>query len=175
MSTAPPFHFCYHCGASEFETRSWREVKCVSCGFRQFVTPTPAAVALVLDKKDRLLLMRRAHEPGFGKLGLPGGVIEPWQSGEEACSREVAEETGVTVPASAWRYLATLCNRYLFQNYEWPTLDVVYVARVEHFDDAAIIDGEASEIAMVPLADVQADELAFQTHADAVNRLRAQS
>ncbi len=173
MSQPPPFRFCYHCGSSALETKSWREVKCTGCGFRQFVTPTPTAVALVLDKAGCLLLMRRAHEPGFGKFGLPGGVIEPWQSAEEACSREVMEETGVTVPVEAWSYLGTLCNRYAFQDYTWPTLDVLFVAEIEHFDDAKVVDGEASEVVAIDLWKVAVDELAFETHSEAVRRLIA--
>lgn len=166
-----PFHFCYHCGSDQLEQRSWREVKCSACGYRQFVVVTPAAVALVRDAQGRLLLMRRAHEPARGKLGLPGGVIEPWQTAEQACSREVLEETGITVPESAWRYLCTLNNRYDWQGYTWPTLDILLVATVDDFDAAQAVDGEATEVVALPLNEIALDDLAFPTHVDGVRRL----
>jgi ADP-ribose pyrophosphatase YjhB (NUDIX family) len=165
---APPFRFCYHCGSAALEIVSWRQVKCTQCSFRQYVTPTPAAVAVVVDAHDLLLLMRRAHEPGLGKLGLPGGIIEPWQSAEEACSREVEEETGVIVPSAKWTYLGNWNNRYRYQDYTWPTLDIGYAARVTDFSEARAVDGEASEIVAMPLHEVVLEELAFPTHADAI-------
>ncbi|MDB6075434.1 MAG: hydrolase [Verrucomicrobiaceae bacterium] len=169
----PPFHFCYHCGHHKLETVSYRQSRCPACGYSQFVTPIPAAVALVLDSEDRLLLMLRAHEPGFGKLGLPGGVIDPAESADLACARETLEETGINLPASGYTYIGTCCNRYPFQGYTWPTLDILFFARTENFDAAHAVDGEASEIVAVPLAEVVLEELAFPTHAEAVEKLRA--
>ncbi len=171
--TPPPFHWCYHCGHTPLETVSYRQSRCPACGYSQYVTPTPAAVGLVLDNDDRLLLMRRAHEPAFGKLGLPGGVIEPGESAEEACAREVLEETGIALPASAYTYLGTCCNQYPFQGYVWPTLDILMVARAQDFSAAHAVDGEASEIVALPLPEIILEELAFPTHSEAVTRLRA--
>ena len=171
--SAPPFNWCYHCGHTPLTVVNYRQSKCPACGYSQFVTPTPAAVALVLDSAGRLLLMRRAHEPALGKLGLPGGIIEPGESVEEACAREVFEETGIELPASAYTYLGTCCNQYPFQGYVWPTLDILMIARADNFDAAVAIDGEASEIVAVPLDQVVLEELAFATHAEGVERLRA--
>ena len=169
--TVPPFNHCYHCGHSPLDAVSYRQSRCPSCGYSQYVTPTPAAVALILDRSDRLLLMRRAHEPAFGKLGLPGGIIEPGESVEQACAREVLEETGIDLPASAYAYLGTCCNQYPFQGYVWPTLDILMVARAEHFDAATAVDGEASEIVAQSVHEVVLHELAFPTHAEGVTRL----
>ena len=57
----------------------------------------PCAGALVRDDAGRLLLVLRAHPPAAGTWSLPGGRIEPGESAEAACVREVAEETGLTV------------------------------------------------------------------------------
>jgi ADP-ribose pyrophosphatase YjhB (NUDIX family) len=130
MAHSTPFHHCYHCGSSQLTDRSWRQRQCSACGRHQFLSPTPAAVALVVDAQQQLLLMRRAHQPGLGKLGLPGGIIEPWETAEQACSRELQEETGLSLPSSAWRYLGTYCNRYDYQGFTWPTLDLMFYAQL---------------------------------------------
>ena len=57
----------------------------------------PCAGALVRDAAGRLLLVLRAHPPAAGTWSLPGGRIEPGESAEAACVREVAEETGLAV------------------------------------------------------------------------------
>jgi 8-oxo-dGTP diphosphatase len=49
--------------------------------------------AIVRDPDGRLLLVRRANEPGRGLWSIPGGRVEPGESAHEAVAREVAEET----------------------------------------------------------------------------------
>ncbi|MFO1482812.1 MAG: NUDIX domain-containing protein [Verrucomicrobiaceae bacterium] len=167
-----PFKFCSDCGANDWIVRGEREFVCDVCGHRHFITPIPAAGALILDAQGRLLIIRRAHEPGLGKLGLPGGVIEPEESGEMAAARETFEETGIEVPAGAFTYLATLNNRYLFQGFVWPTLDLFYVARVQDFSALKVDPGEVMGTLICPLADVPLAEFAFETNAEAVRRLQ---
>lgn len=53
--------------------------------------------AVVRDADGRLLLVRRANEPGRGRWSLPGGRVQPGESDEQAVARELAEETGLAV------------------------------------------------------------------------------
>jgi ADP-ribose pyrophosphatase YjhB (NUDIX family) len=53
--------------------------------------------ALVYDEQHRLLVVRRANEPGRGLWSIPGGRVEPGEDDPTAVAREVAEETGLTV------------------------------------------------------------------------------
>jgi 8-oxo-dGTP diphosphatase len=59
--------------------------------------PIPCVGAVLADDEGRLLLIRRANEPGRGLWSLPGGRVEPGETDEQAVVREVAEETGLTV------------------------------------------------------------------------------
>jgi 8-oxo-dGTP diphosphatase len=53
--------------------------------------------AVVFDDAGRLLLVRRAHEPGQGRWSIPGGRVEAGETDARAVIREVAEETGLVV------------------------------------------------------------------------------
>jgi ADP-ribose pyrophosphatase YjhB (NUDIX family) len=59
--------------------------------------PVPCVGSVLADGQGRLLLIRRANEPGRGLWSLPGGRVEPGETDEQAVVREVAEETGLTV------------------------------------------------------------------------------
>lgn len=54
-------------------------------------------VGAVVVRGDRVLIVRRAHEPRKGEWSLPGGLLELGESLGEAVRREVREETGLVV------------------------------------------------------------------------------
>src|SRR5690348_9091527 len=56
----------------------------------------PCVGAIITDS-DRILLIRRGHEPEAGRWSLPGGRIEAGETDEQALIREVREETGLEV------------------------------------------------------------------------------
>ncbi len=49
------------------------------------------------DAEGRLLLVRRGNPPGEGLWSLPGGRVEPGETDVAAVTREIAEETGLSV------------------------------------------------------------------------------
>jgi 8-oxo-dGTP diphosphatase len=58
-------------------------------------TPALTTDCVVFDAKGRLLLIRRGHLPFKGQYALPGGFVEVGETVEDACRRELMEETGV--------------------------------------------------------------------------------
>lgn len=62
----------------------------------------PCVGALVHDDAGRLLVVRRAREPGAGLWSVPGGRVEDRESDQHAVAREVLEETGLHVTVGMW-------------------------------------------------------------------------
>ena len=61
--------------------------------------PWVAADCVAFDHRDRLLLIRRKHEPFKGQYALPGGFVEIGETTEGAARRELQEETGIKAEA----------------------------------------------------------------------------
>jgi ADP-ribose pyrophosphatase YjhB (NUDIX family) len=57
----------------------------------------PCVGGLAYDERGRLLLVRRANEPGRGLWSIPGGRVEPGEDDAAALVREMREETGLDV------------------------------------------------------------------------------
>jgi 8-oxo-dGTP diphosphatase len=63
-----------------------------------YYLPNTAADALVTRMHEgalQILLITRGHEPQIGHLAFPGGHIDYNEDPEDACVRELKEETGV--------------------------------------------------------------------------------
>lgn len=61
-------------------------------------TQSPAlATDCVIFHGHAVVLIRRANDPFKDHYALPGGGVEIGETVEEACAREVLEETGLTV------------------------------------------------------------------------------
>jgi mutator protein MutT len=60
------------------------------------MTLRPRAVGILLNDRGEVLLMRR-RKAGRAYATLPGGGIEPGETPEVACARELREEVNLTV------------------------------------------------------------------------------
>ena len=68
---------------------------------------TASVVAIVRDRKGRILILDHAIRPG-ATLGLPGGFLEPDEDPYEAISRELKEETTLTLENVELRRIRTI-------------------------------------------------------------------
>jgi 8-oxo-dGTP diphosphatase len=131
-------------------------------------TPALTADCVVIDAKGRLLLVRRGRPPFKGKYALPGGFAEIGETIEDACRRELMEETGIK--AGKLELLGVYSDPS--RDPRGHTCSVVYLTRVARATPKAGDDAAAAEW----VEDWWKLELAFD-HArivsDARRRLRA--
>ncbi|MBU1345866.1 MAG: NAD(+) diphosphatase [Alphaproteobacteria bacterium] len=89
--------FCANCGhRTETTCGGWKRV-CPSCSAEHFPRVDPVTIMLPVFQ-DRCLLGRQAAWPA-GRMSALAGFLEPGETIEEACAREIMEESGLTVTA----------------------------------------------------------------------------
>lgn len=138
---------------------------CDRCGWRWYANPKPAA-AVLLEREDgatvRILLLRRAVEPGAGSWDLPAGYLDPGESFETAARRETREEAGIEVELTglAGVYHSPPAN----------AVTAVYRARAVDPDAEVVVDFESDDHAWVAREEVAAwlPRIAFESMATAV-------
>ncbi|HET6557388.1 MAG TPA: NUDIX domain-containing protein [Prolixibacteraceae bacterium] len=134
--------FCPRCGSSYFPATGSRSFRCMDCYFNYYVNSSAAVAVLLFNDKGELLLTRRAVEPDMGKLDLPGGFIDPMETGEEAAIREIREELGIDI--HSLQYFCSFPNEYVFSGYSVFTLDLAFLAKTDHLDKMTPMDDIAS-------------------------------
>ena len=64
---------------------------------RRYPNAPRVGVGGVIIKDGKILMIRRAFEPGAGMWSIPGGMVEVGEKLSDACVREIEEETGLEV------------------------------------------------------------------------------
>jgi len=95
------FRFCPMCGGA-LESRSLKagdpdRLICAACGYVFYLDPKVAVGTIIADADGRILLVRRAIEPGYGKWVFPGGYVDRGEQVLAAAQREAREECGLAV------------------------------------------------------------------------------
>ena len=64
---------------------------------REYPDSPVLGVGAVIFNNEKVLLVKRGKEPGYGKWSIPGGAVELGETLKESLLREVKEETGLEV------------------------------------------------------------------------------
>ncbi len=157
-TTRDAMPFCPRCGCGDFPTHGQHARRCASCGYIRYFNPIVAVGVIGRDAAGRVLLIRRAKEPGKDKLGVPGGFIDAGETAEQAAAREFHEELGIA--CGALQYVCSSPNDYLFQGHRQPVVDLFFTTRVETMPTAFCIN-EVSSLELVAPADILWHDIAF--------------
>jgi len=159
------FTHCPACGTLRSDAGQ-NPLRCAACGFVFHFGPITAVAAIVKDAEGRVLFLRRAKDPGKGKLGIPGGFVDVGESLEAALVREVLEETNLT--AIEWQYLVSFPNEYHYRGTVIPVTDMFFTCRVESFDNMKPQDGEVTSFEFEKLTPDVLEEIAFVSNRQAL-------
>lgn len=127
--------WCSACGQkTEVADGGWKRV-CPACDAEHFPRTDPVAIMLAVHDGKCLLGRQAAWPPGM--FSALAGFIEPGETIEEACARELQEEAGLK--ATAVRYHSS-------QPWPWPSsLMIGMIADVDS-DEAAPDQTELEEV-----------------------------
>jgi 8-oxo-dGTP diphosphatase len=154
--------FCPRCGGA-LERRELKSTEpmrpvCTRCGFIFYLDPKVAVGTIIQTANDRLLLVRRAIEPGYGKWVFPGGYVDRGETLTSAAIREAREECGLDVR------LDNLVNVYSYPG-RAPVI-IVYAATA--IGGTLCVDDECLETAELDRAAIPWTELAFRSTHEAL-------
>ena len=152
-----PFSFCPRCGGG-LERRLLKSTEperpvCTRCGFIFYLDPKIAVGTIIKVAGDRIVLVRRAIEPGYGLWVFPGGYVDRGEPLTAAAIREAREECGLDVRLDA------LVNIYSYLG-RAPII-VVYAATV--LGGTLCPDDECLETAEFDADTIPWNELAFRS------------
>ncbi|MCR5077148.1 MAG: NUDIX domain-containing protein [Prevotella sp.] len=154
------FRYCPVCGSKHFVEQNEKSKRCDNCGFEFFLNPSSAVAAFILNDKGELLVTRRKYEPGKGTLDLPGGFCDIGETIGEALTREVKEETNLTIREK--QYFRSLPNKYRYSGFDIPTLDAFFICKVE--DETVLKPADDVEEALwLALEDVHTEQFGLRS------------
>jgi ADP-ribose pyrophosphatase YjhB (NUDIX family) len=156
------YRFCPRCGGA-LERRELKSTEpmrpvCTSCGFVFYLDPKIAVGTIIQTANDRLVLVRRAIEPGYGKWVFPGGYVDRGETLTSAAIREAREECGLDVR------LDNLVNVYSYPG-RAPVI-IVYAATA--IGGTLCMDDECLEAAELDRTAIPWTDLAFRSTHEAL-------
>ena len=158
------FRYCPVCG-SALEPRILRvgeptRLVCTNaaCGFVFYLDPKVAVGTVISGPDGRILLVKRAIEPGYGKWVFPGGYVDRGEEVMMAAIREAKEEAGLDVR------IGRLIGIYSYAG-RTPII-IVYAATVVGGELA--VDEEGLEAQWFEPSAIPWDELAFLSTSEAL-------
>jgi NAD+ diphosphatase len=156
---------CPRCGEHEISHRGDAALECSACAYLYYHSPAAAVVGIV-QYQDKIIITRRANDPGKGLLAIPGGFVEHGETLEQTLVRELHEELNIHVADSV--YLASFASEYLFRDVLYKTAVAYFVVRADITHARAADDIDHFEL--VTPDKVNGSKLAFDIDRQALAR-----
>lgn len=98
MGPTPPINFCEQCGKPlQLRVIEGKERPYCSTCDRIYFPDLKVAVAVIVERGEKILLVKRGIDPHRGFWTLPAGFMDAGEEPERAAERECLEETGLQV------------------------------------------------------------------------------
>jgi NAD+ diphosphatase len=163
----PHLTFCPACGAPGL-AHDPKKAQCPSCQLELYFNPGTAVCALILNHRNELLVVIRAHEPKQGMWDLPGGFVDPGETAEDAIRREVQEELNVAIENIT--YLCSAANNhYTYKGITYQTTDLAFAGTVKEPDGIEARD-DIQDYKWVALEDIDLAKFGFDSIRQIVKR-----
>ena len=158
-----PFRFCPVCGgglgSKLLKSGEPERLVCGSCAFVFYLDPKVAVGTIIRDDQNRVVLVKRAIEPGYGKWVFPGGYVDRGEKLEDAAVREAREECGLEV------VLEGLVSLHSYRG-KTPII-IVWAARAVG-GELKVADEESLEVRAFAAERIPWDDLAFESTGEAL-------
>ncbi len=158
----PDYRFCPVCGhALEkrlLKTGDPERLVCTTCGRVLYLDPKVAVGTIIHNGDGRIILVKRAIEPGVGLWVFPGGYVDRGETPQAAAVREAREECGLDVRLDA------LVNVYAYPR----RVPIIIVYAATMLGGTLCVDDECLEAAAFNEAEVPWNSLAFPSTRDAL-------
>ena len=173
------FKYCPLCAIQGIKFDG-RKFICPDCGFTYYHN-TAAATGCVFDINGSVVLLVRGHEPGRGKLDLPGGFVDPGEGILEGLLRELREELGWEPPippgaslAEVFTLFASFPNTYPYKGILYNTCDIFFTVSVPALseEDLQLEAGEITGIRFMRPEEIKSEDLAFDSTRRAIAAFR---
>jgi ADP-ribose pyrophosphatase YjhB (NUDIX family) len=163
MHPSEAFAFCPRCGVAQncgvAQTATKQNAfDCPHCHFRYHFNAAIGVVGVIENTNSELFFIRRAREPGKGKLAFPGGFVDPGETAEEALRREVREEVGMEI--TNVRFLLSRPNLYAYRELVYSVCDLCFSATVSG-SAGPLAESEVSAALWLNPTTVDPESLAF--------------
>ena len=160
--TEVEYRFCPACGGSLaarlLKAGEPERLVCGACGFVFYMDPKVAVGTIIRTADNRLVLVRRAIEPGYGLWVFPGGYVDRGEEITTAALREAREECGLDVR------LDRLVNVYSYKG--GAPIIIVYSATM--IGGELCNDDECLEARLFRPEEIPWAELAFRSTGEAL-------
>lgn len=154
--------YCPSCGKESLQWDGEKKWSCPHCKFTLY-NNVAGAVAVVIRFESEIYLTRRNRDPRKGKLDLAGGFVDPRESAEETCRRELYEELQLNVDISNLKYLTSLPNVYQYKEIDYHTIDLFYEYTVQDKFEVNLEISEISEALWIPVQQLDLEDIAFDS------------
>jgi ADP-ribose pyrophosphatase YjhB (NUDIX family) len=156
------YRYCPACGGRlagrTLKSGDPERLVCETCGFVFYMDPKVAVGTVIRTGDDRIVLVRRAIEPGYGLWVFPGGYVDRGEPLLHAALREVREESGLEIR------IERLVNVYSYGG----TAPIIVVYAGMMTGGELCTDDECLEARLFAREEIPWDALAFRSTREAL-------